>query len=249
LASDQLESVLGLHFQDRRLLEQALVHRSFINENGWSPSASYERMEHLGDAVLGLVISDELYRRCPDLPEGELTKGRSALVRRETLSRVAQKAHLGQYIMLGKGEESSGGRFRDSILAAVFESVVAAVYLDRDYHEVKQFILSIMAEELEEFFSSGVIEENPKSCLQEFVQGRGDSTPSYRLVSSEGPDHGPVFTVEVLVGGKVMGVGRGGSKSGAESTAAKAAIARFSLEYGEYGEYGEPGESGNGRAE
>ena len=240
MASDQLESVLGLHFRDRRLLEQALVHRSYINENGWSPSTSYERMEYLGDAVLGLVISDELYRRCPDLPEGELTKGRSALVRRETLSRVAQKAHLGDYTLLGKGEESSGGRLRDSILAAVFESVVAAVYLDRDYHEAKRFILNIMAEELEEFFSSGIIEENPKSCLQEYVQGRGYSTPSYRLVSSEGPDHGPVFTVEVLIEGEVMGVGQGGSKSGAESTAAKAAMARLASE---------PGESGNGRAE
>ena len=232
MASDQLESLLGLHFRDRRLLEQALVHRSFVNENGWSPSASYERMEYLGDAVLGLVISDELYRRCPDQPEGELTKGRSALVRRETLSRVAQKAHLGEYILLGKGEESSGGRLRDSILAAVFESLVAAVYLDRDYQEAKRFILNIMAEELEEFFSTGIIEENPKSSLQEFVQGKGYATPSYRLVSSEGPDHGPVFTVEVLVEGEVMGVGRGGSKSGAESTAAKAALARLALESG-----------------
>ena len=132
MESDQLESVLGLQFRDPRLLEQALVHRSYVNENGWSPLASYERMEYLGDAVLGLVISDELYRRCPDLPEGELTKGRSTLVRRETLSRVAQRVHLGEYIRLGKGEESSGGRLRDSILAAVIESVIAAVYLDRD---------------------------------------------------------------------------------------------------------------------
>ena len=243
MASDQLESVLGLHFQDRRLLEQALVHRSFVNENGWPPAASYERMEYLGDAVLGLVISDELYRRRPDMTEGELTKGRSALVRRETLSRVAEKAHLGDYTSLGKGEESSGGRLRDSILAAVFESLVAAVYLDRDYHEAKQFILNIMAEELDEFFTNGIVEENPKSCLQEFVQGRGYSTPSYRLVSSEGPDHGPVFTVEVLIEGEVMGVGQGGNKSGAESTAAKAALDRFSLVDGE------SGESGNGRAE
>ena len=240
MASDQLESALGLHFRDRRLLEQALVHRSFVNENGWSPSASYERMEYLGDAVLGLVISDELYRRCPDQPEGELTKGRSALVRRETLSRVAQRAHLGEYIWLGKGEESSGGRLRDSILAAVMESVIAAVYLDRDYPEAKRFVLSIMAEELEEFFKTGRIEENPKSCLQEFVQGRGYSSPNYRLVSSEGPDHGPVFTVEVLVEGEVMGIGQGGSKSGAESTAAKAAMARLASDLGE---------SGNGRAE
>ena len=233
MESDQLESVLGLKFRNRRLLEQALVHRSFVNENGWSPSTSYERMEYLGDAVLELIISDELYRRCPDMPEGELTKGRSSLVRRETLSRVAQRSNLGEYISLGKGEESSGGRLRDSILAAVIESVVAAVYLDRDYQEAKRFVLSLMAEELEEFFSTERIEENPKSCLQEFVQGRGYSTPCYRLVSSEGPDHGPVFTVEVLIEGEVMGVGKGGNKSGAESTAAKAALDRLASESGE----------------
>lgn len=245
MASDQLESVLGLHFRDRGLLEQALVHRSYVNENGWSPSASYERMEFLGDAVLGLVVSHELYRRCPDLPEGELTKGRSTLVRRETLSRVAQRAHLGEYISLGKGEESSGGRLRDSILAAVIESVVAAVYLDRGYQEAKRFILSIMAEELEGFFNTGRREENPKSYLQEFVQGRGYSTPSYRLVSSEGPDHGPLFTVEVLVEGEVMGVGQGGSKSGAESTAAQVALTRLASESVE----SRTMESGKGRAE
>ena len=227
MASDRLESELGLQFRDRQLLEQALVHRSFVNENGWSPAASYERMEYLGDAVLGLVISDELYRRCPDMPEGELTKSRSALVRRETLSLVAQKTHLGDYVRLGKGEESSGGRQRDSILAAVLEAVVAAVYLDRDYQEAKRFILDIMAEELDAIFSIGIIEENPKSYLQEFVQAHGSSSPSYRLVSSEGPDHGPLFTVEVLVEGEVLGIGQGGSKSNAESTAARMAMARL----------------------
>ena len=232
MARDQLESVLGIHFRNRQLLEQAVVHSSFVNETGWAPSASYERMEYLGDALLGLVISDELYRRYPDLPEGDLTKSRSALVRRETLSRVAQRAHLGDFIWLGKGEEASGGRNRDSILAAVLESIIAAVYLDSDYSEAKWFILRIMAEELEEFFSAGLVEENPKSHLQELVQGRGCSTPSYRLVSSEGPDHGPVFTVEVLVEGEVMGVGQGGSKSGAESIAAKAAMAHLAVESG-----------------
>jgi ribonuclease-3 len=236
LASDQLETVLGLWFQERRLLEQALVHRSFVNEQGWSPSASYERMEYLGDAVLELTISDELYQRCPDMTEGELTKGRSALVRRETLAQVARKSNLGGYLSLGKGEESSGGRQRDSILAAAFEALVAAVYLDRGYAGARQFILRAMAEELEDFFCGDMPQENPKSHLQEYVQGQGLSAPRYRVVSCEGPDHGPVFTVEVLVDGKVMGVGHGGSKAGAETTAARAALARLSSE------------SGNGRA-
>ena len=127
MASDQLESELGLRFRNKQLLEQALVHRSFVNEQGWSPSDSYERMEYLGDAVLELAISEELYRRCPDMPEGELTKGRSVLVCRETLARVSRKANLGHFLFLGKGEERSGGRQRDSILAAAFESLVAAV--------------------------------------------------------------------------------------------------------------------------
>ena len=228
MASDQLETDLGLVFRDRQLLEQAFVHRSFVNEKGWSPSASYERMEYLGDAVLELVISDELYQRCPDLSEGELTKGRSALVCRETLAQVARKLRLGDCLFLGKGEEASGGRLRDSILAATFEALVAAVYLDRDYDAARRLVLNVMADELEEFYAGGMSQDNPKSCLQEYVQGQGLSTPQYRLVSSEGPDHGPVFTIEVLVDGEVMGVGHGGNKASAEQTAARAALVKYS---------------------
>ena len=227
MASDQLQVTLGLRFRNQQLLEQALVHRSYINEQGWSPSASYERMEYLGDAVLELVVSDELYRRCPHLTEGELTKGRSALVRRETLAQVAKRSNLGDFVMLGKGEESTGGRQRDSILAATFEALVAAVFLDRDYAEARRFILKTMAEELEEFLCGNIPQENPKSSLQEYVQRQGMSTPRYRLLSSEGPDHGPVFTVEVVVDSEVLGVGHGGSKAGAERTAAEDALARL----------------------
>lgn len=224
LASDQLETVLGLKFQDRQLLDQALVHRSFVNEKGWSQSASYERMEYLGDAVLDLAVSEELYRRCPDLTEGEMTKGRSTLVCRESLAQVARNLRLGDFVLLGKGEEASGGRLRDSILAATFESVVASVYLDQDYDGARRFILSVMAGELDQFCCGGISQENPKSSLQEYVQGQGLSTPQYRLVSSEGPDHGPIFTIEVLVDGEVMGVGHGGNKAVAERTAAQAAL-------------------------
>ena len=227
MESGRLEAILGLRFEDRRLLEQALAHRSYVNEQGWPSSASYERLEYLGDAVLELAVSDELYRRCPDLSEGELTKGRSALVRQETLAQVATQASLGEFIMLGKGEESAGGRRRDSILAAVFEAVVAAVYLDRDYAGARQFILRAMAQELEEFFCGNIPRENPKSSLQELVQGQGRGAPRYRFLSSEGPDHGPVFTIEVVVGSEVLGVGHGGSKAGAERTAAEDALARL----------------------
>ena len=225
--SGRLEADLGLKFKDRRLLEQALVHGSYANEQGWPLSSSYERLEYLGDAVLDLVVSDELYRRRPDLSEGELTKGRAALVRGKTLAQVAERCLLGGYLKLGKGEDANGGRRRESTLAAVFEAVTAAVYLDRGYTEARQFVLKTMTPELEEFVGGAVPRENAKSSLQELVQGLGKSAPSYRLLSSEGPDHGPVFTVEVVVEEEVLGVGQGGSKAGAERTAAENALARL----------------------
>ncbi len=227
MKSGHLEAVLGLEFKDRRLLEQALVHGSYANEQGWPLSYSYERLEYLGDAVLELVVSEELYRRCPDMSEGELTKGRAALVQGDTLAQVAKRCSLGDFLKLGKGEDANGGRLRESTLAAVFEAVVAAVYLDRDYSGARQFILQAMAPELEELLGGNIPRENAKSSLQEFVQGLGKSAPSYRLLSSEGPDHGPVFTVEVVVEEEVLGVGRGGSKAGAERTAAENALARL----------------------
>ena len=227
MESGQPEAVLGLEFKDRRLLDHALVHGSYANEQGWPPSSSYQRLEYLGDAVLELVVSDELYRRRPDLSEGELTKGRSALVQRETLAQVAERCRLGELLRLGKGEETTGGRQRESTLAAVFEAVVAAVYLDRGYAGAQQFVLKTMARELEGFLGGNIPRENAKSSLQEFVQGQGRPAPQYRLLSYEGPEHGPVFTVEVVVEDEVLGVGHGGSKAGAERTAAENALTRL----------------------
>ena len=224
MESGNLQAVLGLEFEDRRLLDQALVHGSYANEQGWPLSSSYERLEYLGDAVLELVVSEELYRRRPDLSEGELTKGRAALVRDETLAQVAARRRLGEFLKLGKGEESNGGRQRESNLAAVFEAVVAAVYLDQGYAGAQQFILKTMAPELEDFLGGSIAQENPKSRLQEIIQGQGKPAPTYRLLSCEGPDHGPVFTVEVVVEDEALGVGRGGSKAGAERTAAENAL-------------------------
>ncbi len=232
MAAEGLESILGLTFRNRQLLEQALVHRSSINERGWSPTDSYERMEYLGDAVLELVVSEDLYRRFPDLSEGELTKVRSGLVCGESLAQVARRLNLGDSLLLGKGEEATGGRLRDSTLAAVFEALVAAVYLDRDYAEARRFVLRVMAEELEGSFRLGRLPENPKSSLQEYVQGQGLPAPIYRVVSSQGPDHEPVFIVEALVAGEVIGVGHGGNKAGAERTAAEIALHRLTSESG-----------------
>lgn len=224
---ERLETVLGLEFRDPRLLQQALVHRSYLNEQESTAGGSYERMEFLGDAVLGLMVSTELYRRFPDMDEGELTKGRASLVCRETLARVARRFHLGEFLLVGKGEEATGGRSRDSILASTFEAVVAAVYLDQGYTAATQFLLQIMSEELDQFIRGGQPPENPKSHLQEYIQGLGRAAPRYRLVSSDGPDHSPVFTVEVLVEDDVLGTGQGGRKADAERTAAEDALVRL----------------------
>ncbi len=232
MAAEELETTLGLTFRNRQLLEQALVHRSSVNEQGWSPTDSYERMEYLGDAVLELVVSEDLYRRFPDLSEGALTKVRSGLVCRESLAQVARRLNLGDSLVLGKGEEATGGRLRDSTLAATFEALVAAVYLDRDFAEARRFVLRVMAEELDGSYRLGRPPENPKSSLQEHVQGQGLPAPRYQMVSSEGPDHEPVFTVEVLVAGQVIGVGVGSNKAGAERTAAEIALVRLTSEPG-----------------
>ena len=228
---ERLEAVLGLEFHDHRLLRQALVHRSYINEQEGPAGGSYERMEFLGDAVLELMVSTELYRRFPDMDEGELTKSRASLVCRETLAQVARRLHLGEFLLVGKGEEATGGRYRDSILASAFEAVVAAVYLDLGYTEANLFLLQTISEELDQFTREGPPPENPKSHLQEYVQRLGRAAPRYMLVSSDGPDHSPVFTVEVLVEDEVVGTGQGGRKADAERTAARDALVRLAPAY------------------
>ncbi|MSQ07384.1 MAG: ribonuclease III [Dehalococcoidia bacterium] len=227
---EAVQAILGVQFKNPELLRLALVHRSFLNEA--APSAegqeSYERLEFLGDAVLGLVISTELYTKLPHLLEGDLTKRRATLVCRESLAEVARRLTLGDFLMLGRGEEASGGRRRDTILAAAFESVVAAVYLDRGYAAARRFILRVMRQELDELSQEGEAPpDNPKSQLQELLQGQGRPAPHYRLVASQGPDHSPTFTIEVLVQDQVIGQGQAGKKSDAERAAARDALGRL----------------------
>ena len=222
-----MQAVLGLEFANQELLRQALTHRSFLNEQGGVSLDSYERMEFLGDSVLELVISHELYQRLPQITEGELTKARAGLVCGESLSQVAKSLSLGDFMLLGKGEEASGGRHRESILAATCEAVVAAVYLDQGLEAARRFILRSMAEQLDQFCRGGTAPENPKSRLQEYFQSQGSPSPRYQVVATEGPDHDPVFTIEVLVDQEVMGAGRGGKKSDAERAAAQDALERL----------------------
>ena len=217
--------LLGFRFRDPSLFRRALVHRSYCNEHGLEATESYERLEFLGDAVLELTVSAHLYRRFPEADEGELTKARSSLVRGETLAQVARRWGLGERLVVGRGVEASGGRDQDSVLAAAVEAVIAAVYLDQGMEAAREFISVNMIDELASISLAGPPPENPKSRLQEYLQGQGRPTPTYRLAHREGPDHNPVFSVEALVGGEVVGRGQGGRKSEAERAAAEAALA------------------------
>jgi ribonuclease-3 len=226
LSLNDLETSLGVTFGDRGLLRQALVHRSYLNEHGGSTLDSYERMEFLGDAVLELIVSTELYQSLPRVLEGELTKARSSLVCRASLARAARRLSLGRHISLGKGEVESGGHDRESILEETFEALVAAIYLDQGYDTARLIVLNALKPDLDDICRLGRAVDNPKSRLQELVQGMGRPTPRYETVSSEGPDHQPVFTVQVLVGDEVVGQGAGNRKTDAERAAAQVALGR-----------------------
>jgi len=218
-----LQAILGVKFKDESLLQQALVHRSYLNENPALHLVSNERLEFLGDAVLGFVVADELYSRFPDFSEGELTKLRAALVRGETLSRIASSLQLGDYLYLGHGEEESGGRSRPRNLSCTVEAVIGAVFLDQGFDFARNFILKLLDSEFD-----GVVEDkftdDYKSRLQQVIQSERKITPVYRTIEEVGPDHAKVFTVEVLAGDTVLGRGSGRSKRAAEMDAARHAL-------------------------
>lgn len=227
-----LEQTLGISFNDLSFLEQALVHRSYINENPGLAPVSNERLEFLGDAVLGLVIAEKLYLEHPQCSEGEMTKFRSALVRRDTLARIARTISLGNYLYLGKGEEASGGRYKLANLAGALEAVIAAVFLDQGPATARDFILKLLSKELQKVVSHGV-ETEYKSQLQELIQSRQQITPTYQLAEAVGPAHNRKFTVEVKVKDTVLGRGSGKSKKAAETEAARLALERLSINFTE----------------
>lgn len=216
-----LETQLDVRFRDRRLLNLALQHGSFGHEGRGGPRESYERLELLGDAVLNLVVCDHLYQRYLEAAEGELAKLRARIVSEPYLARIAQRLDLGRYILLGKGEEKSGGRARPSLLADVVEAVLGAVYVDSGFgvaHAVTTRLLQDAFDELEQ------PTEDYKSALQELLQERERRLPRYRISSVEGPDHAKLFVASVEAGGRVLGEGRGNSKKQAEQAAAQAAL-------------------------
>ncbi len=217
-----LQQILGVSFDDPSRLELALVHGSYVNENPALAPASNERLEFLGDAVLGLIVAGELYRLCPYYHEGEMTRLRSALVRGDTLARVARGIRLGDHLYLGKGEEAQGGRQKPANLAAVLEAVIAAVFLDRGLAATSEFVLRLLHDEIQRVIGRGA-EIDFKSRLQELVQARQQPAPTYHLLAADGPDHDRRFTVEARLNDAVLGRGVGKSKKAAETEAARVA--------------------------
>ncbi len=225
-----LQQILGISFNNPSLLEQALVHSSYINENpGFAPTSN-ERLEFLGDAVLGFIVTEKLYREFPYFTEGEMTRVRATLVRGDTLAHIATTIRLGDYFYLGKGEEASGGRHKPTNLAGTLEALIAAIFLDQNLVTVRDFILRLLHKELQKIVRQGV-EVDYKSQLQELIQSRQQPTPVYYVVVATGPDHNKMFTVEVRVGDIVLSRGTGKSKRMAETEAARLALERLPTDF------------------
>jgi len=226
----QFEADNGLCFQDKVLLRTAFVHSSYGNEASEDEGdvVDNERLEFLGDSVLGFVVSEYLYQEYPDLKEGQLTTLRAALVRRDTLARLARQLHLGDFLLLGHGEDESGGRRRPATLCATYEALVGALYLDQGLDAVRRFVLPMVIEELA-LQRRVVLTKDAKSRLQEWSQEEIGAAPRYRVLEASGPDHAKVFTIEVTLLGIRCGVGLGRSKQEASTRAASHALALLGL--------------------
>lgn len=221
---DKFETIIKYKFSNKIYILEALTHSSYSNEN-----KNYnfnERLEFLGDSILSIIVSDYLFKNEKDLPEGELTKLRANIVCEESLSDAANKIELGKYMLLGKGEEATGGRQRISILADAFEAVIAAIYLDGGLESAKEFVLDYM-EEIIIDSRRGKIFRDYKTHLQEVLQGQGESNIWYKLLDEKGPDHNKIFIMQVGANDNVLGIGEGKSKKEAEQLAAKIALKKL----------------------
>ena len=219
-----LETAIGYRFQNIQLLQNALAHSSYANERWHNSLLSNERLEFLGDSVLGMLVAEYLYRSFPDRPEGELTRMRADMVCEHTLANVANKIGLGEHLLLGHGEERLGGRSRESILADATESVIAACFLDGGLEAATQFVKRFILVEVPVTRPNNM---DYKTALQELVQQKKNQVLTYQLVGQSGPDHDKQFDVEVSLNGCVVGKGSGRSKKRAEQMAAKAAVEKL----------------------
>lgn len=217
------EKRLGLSFSNPSLLRRALTHRSYANEHDDAVEDN-ERLEFLGDAVLDFIVGEWAFHRFPEMTEGNLTKIRSSLVRNERLAEFARRLDLGSMLRLGRGEKSSGGHLRNSLLGSAFEALIGALYLDAGIESVKRFVVPLLDQ-----IRDPIIQEldDPKSQLQEITQSMKMGTPYYHVVRVSGPDHARLFEVEVKIAGEVKGRGKGSSKSSAEREAARDALTRL----------------------
>lgn len=223
---NSLQRKLGLNFKDKNLLKIAFIHRSYLNEHSEEKLPHNERLEFLGDAVLGLVVSEHLYKSYPDHPEGDLTNFRSSLVNAKTLSRAASNLSLGKYLFLSKGEEATGGRERQYILANTFEALIGAIYLDGGLDTCETFVQKYLLSYLPEIIEKRLYKDY-KSLLQEKAQETLGLTPVYKLLEEKGPDHAKTFTIAVFLGRKKEAIGTGNSKQSAEQEAAKLTLEKW----------------------
>ena len=217
---EDFQKKIKIRFNDKKLLTTALTHSSYANERKLSRGKDNERLEFLGDAVLELIMSDYLFHTYKDEPEGKLTKMRASLVCEPTLAFCAKDLSLGDYLLLSKGEDLTGGRERDSILSDAFEAVIGAVYLDQGFEEARKFVETYLLQDVDE----KVLFYDAKTSLQELVQSFSKQPLTYELIKEDGPDHQKTFTVEARLGEKVIGTGTGRSKKSAEQTAAYEAM-------------------------
>lgn len=220
---ERLEKKIGYTFRNKKLLKQALIHSSYANERYLEKADCNERLEFLGDAVLELTSSEFLFERFPDMPEGVMTKTRASMVCEPTLAYCADAIELGSFLFLGKGEDTTGGRERSSIVSDALEALIGAIYLDGGFANAKEFIHGFILNDMENkklFFDS-------KTILQEIVQGQGEEALSYQLIKEEGPDHNKSFEVAALVGTREIGRGKGRTKKAAEQLAAYKGILKL----------------------
>lgn len=224
--SRELAGTIGYRFRRQELLRQALKHRSYLPQVNEHRACSNERLELLGDAVLGLIVTEFLYRKFPEKEEGDITAAKSLLVSRKILTRIARKLDLGQFILMSDSEDHAGGRLRPSILADTYEALLGAIFLDGGLSRARRFIERTLLSEMDAILSEEQ-HRNFKSMLLEFSQSHNLGTPYYSVIAEEGPDHQKMFTVEVKIQNRTLGVGTGHSKKRAEQEAAQQALAQL----------------------
>lgn len=219
---EEIQDMIGYTFKDIDILNTSLTHSSFANE--MKDGTCYnERLEFLGDSVLNVIISDFLFKKYQHLSEGRLTKLRAVIVAEPSLAYCGRQINIGKYLLLGKGEENTGGRNRDSIIADAVEALIGGVYIDSNFESSKAFVLKLLSSVIDRVMS-GEYHRDYKTELQELLQGRSSENITYEVISETGPDHDKVFKTQVMLGNRILGKGKGRSKKAAEQSAAKEAL-------------------------